>query len=87
MKLAFDLSNGMACLFAHEVFGDQPSYIFDTIDGRFPNHDPNPLVPKNVEPLKELVRSKGADVGVIYDGDADRGNLSRMLLMLMTSFP
>lgn len=72
LNIAFDLSNGMACLFAHEVFGDQPSYSFDTIDGRFPNHDPNPLVPKNVEPLKELVRSKGADVGVIYDGDADR---------------
>ena len=72
LKLAFDLSNGMSCLFAHEVFGEAPSYIFDTIDGRFPNHDPNPLVPKNVEPLKELVRKTGADVGVIYDGDADR---------------
>ena len=72
LKLAFDLSNGMSCLFAHEVFGEDPSYIFDTIDGRFPNHDPNPLVPKNVEPLKELVRRTGADVGVIYDGDADR---------------
>ena len=72
LKLAFDLSNGMSCLFAHEVFGEEPSYIFDTIDGRFPNHDPNPLVPKNVEPLKELVRRTGADVGVIYDGDADR---------------
>ena len=72
LKLAFDLSNGMSCLFAHEVFGEAPSYIFDTIDGRFPNHDPNPLVPKNVEPLKELVSRIGADVGVIYDGDADR---------------
>lgn len=72
LKLAFDLSNGMSCLFAHEVFGEAPSYIFDTIDGSFPNHDPNPLVPKNVEPLKELVRRTGADVGVIYDGDADR---------------
>ena len=72
LKLAFDLSNGMSCLFAHEVFGETPAYIFDTIDGRFPNHDPNPLVPKNVEPLKELVRRTGADVGVIYDGDADR---------------
>ena len=72
LKLAFDLSNGMSCLFAHEVFGETPAYIFDTVDGRFPNHDPNPLVPKNVEPLKELVRKTGADVGVIYDGDADR---------------
>ncbi len=72
LNIAFDLSNGMACLFAKEVYGDKPSYIFDTIDGRFPNHEPNPLVPKNVEPLRELVRKTGADIGVIYDGDADR---------------
>jgi phosphomannomutase len=72
LKLAFDLSNGMANLFAKEVYGDKPSYIFDEMDGRFPNHEPNPLVAKNVEPLRELVRKTGADVGVIYDGDADR---------------
>ena len=72
LKIAFDLSNGMSCLFAHEVFGEEPEYLFDTMDGRFPNHEPNPLVAKNVEPLKELVRRTGADVGVIYDGDADR---------------
>lgn len=72
IKIAFDLSNGMSCLFAHKVYGDAPSYIFDTIDGRFPNHEPNPLVAKNVEALKNLVREKKADVGVIYDGDADR---------------
>ena len=72
LKIAFDLSNGMACLFAHEVFGETPAYLFDTIDGSFPNHEPNPLVAKNVEPLKELVLRIGADAGVIYDGDADR---------------
>ena len=72
LKIAFDLSNGMSCLFAHEVFGEEPAYLFDTMDGRFPNHEPNPLVAKNVEPLRELVRRTGADVGVIYDGDADR---------------
>ena len=72
LKIAFDLSNGMACLFAKEIFGEEPSYIFDTIDGRFPNHEPNPLVPKNVEALKQLVRETKADIGVIYDGDADR---------------
>ena len=72
LKVAFDLSNGMSCLFARKVFGDGPTYIFDEIDGRFPNHEPNPLVAKNVEPLKELVAREKADVGVIYDGDADR---------------
>lgn len=72
LKIAFDLSNGMANLFAKEVFGDGPSYLFDTLDGSFPNHEPNPLIPKNVEPLRNLVRETGADIGVIYDGDADR---------------
>lgn len=72
LNIAFDLSNGMSCLFAHEVFGEEVSYIFDTIDGRFPNHEPNPLVAKNVEPLKQLVKARKADIGVIYDGDADR---------------
>ena len=72
LKIAFDLSNGMAALYAREIFGDGPSYIFDDLDGSFPNHEPNPLIPKNVEPLRALVRETGADVGVIYDGDADR---------------
>lgn len=72
LKLAFDLSNGMACLFAKEIYGDEPEYLFDTVDGSFPNHEPNPLVAKNVEPLKQLVLKMGADAGVIYDGDADR---------------
>ena len=72
LKIAFDLSNGMSTMFARRIFGDGPDYIFDDMDGRFPNHEPNPLVPKNVEALKTLVRRTGADIGVIYDGDADR---------------
>ena len=72
LNIAFDLSNGMSNLFAKEIYGDKPAYIFDEMDGRFPNHEPNPLVAKNVESLRELVRKTGADVGVIYDGDADR---------------
>lgn len=72
LKIAFDLSNGMSSLFARQIFGDAPAYIFDEMDGRFPNHEPNPLVPENVKALKDLVRNTGADIGVIYDGDADR---------------
>ena len=72
LKIAFDLSNGMACLLARKLFGDGPEYIFDQMDGNFPNHEPNPLVEKNVEVLKALVSKTGADAGVIYDGDADR---------------
>lgn len=72
LKLAFDLSNGMSSLFAKQIFGDAPEYIFDTMDGTFPNHEPNPLVHKNVVALEELVKKTGADAGVIFDGDADR---------------
>ena len=72
LKIAMDLSNGMASLYAKDIFGDAPEYIFEEMDGRFPNHEPNPLIPENVEALSALVRRTGADVGVIYDGDADR---------------
>lgn len=72
LKIAFDLSNGMSCLFARKVFGEGHDYLFDTIDGSFPNHEPNPLIPANVQPLKDMVARQGSDVGVIYDGDADR---------------
>ena len=72
LKIAMDVSNGMASLFVRDIFGDRPSYIYEEMDGSFPNHEPNPLVPENVEALKELVAQTGADVGVIYDGDADR---------------
>ena len=72
IRIAMDLSNGMANLYAKRIFGDAPDYLFDELDGRFPNHDPNPLIPKNIEALQALVRKNGADVGVIYDGDADR---------------
>ena len=73
LKIAFDLSNGMSCLFAKEIYNkEDATFLFDTMDGSFPNHEPNPLVAKNVEPLKKLVSEIKADVGVIYDGDADR---------------
>ncbi len=72
LKIAMDVSNGMASLYVKELFGDAPEYIYDTLDGRFPNHEPNPLIPANVADLKELVKNTRADIGVIYDGDADR---------------
>ena len=72
LKIAMDVSNGMASLFVRDIFGDRPAYIYEEMDCSFPNHEPNPLVPENVEALKELVAKTGADVGVIYDGDADR---------------
>ena len=72
LKIAMDVSNGMASLFVRDIFGDSPAYIYEEMDGRFPNHEPNPLVPKNVEDLKKLVARTKTDIGVIFDGDADR---------------
>ncbi len=72
LKIAMDVSNGMASLFVREIFGDSPAYIYEEMDGRFPNHEPNPLIPANVEALKKLVAETKADIGVIFDGDADR---------------
>ena len=72
LRIAMDVSNGMASLFVRDIFGDQPAYIYEEMDGSFPNHEPNPLVQKNVEDLKKLVLQTKADIGVIFDGDADR---------------
>ena len=72
LKIAMDVSNGMASLFVHEIFGDDVAYIYDQMDGRFPNHEPNPLVPANVVDLQKLVAQTKADIGIIFDGDADR---------------
>ena len=72
LRIAMDVSNGMASLFVRDIFGDQPAYIYEEMDGSFPNHEPNPLVQKNVEDLKKLVAETKADIGLIFDGDADR---------------
>ena len=72
LKIAMDVSNGMASLFVRDIFGDAPAYIYEDMDGSFPNHEPNPLVQKNVEALKTLVAQTKADIGIIFDGDADR---------------
>lgn len=72
LKIAMDVSNGMASLFVRDIFGNQPTYIYEEMDGRFPNHEPNPLVPANVVDLQKLVAQTKADIGIIFDGDADR---------------
>ncbi len=72
LKVAIDCSNGMAGLFVRDILGDEPIYINENPDGNFPGHDPNPLNPKNIVQLSELVRENNCDLGVIFDGDADR---------------
>ena len=71
LKFAVDCSNGMASLFAREMF---PGAVLlnDTPDGTFPAHSPNPLKAEAREQIAKVVREKGLDCGVIFDGDADR---------------
>jgi phosphomannomutase len=72
LKIAVDCSNGMGSLLIRDLLGDSPHYLFDQLDGTFPNHQPNPLEEENVADLKRLVLEKGCDIGLIFDGDADR---------------
>ncbi|MCD4696860.1 MAG: phosphomannomutase/phosphoglucomutase, partial [Bacteroidales bacterium] len=72
LKIAIDCSNGMAGILIRDILGDGPHYINEEPDGNFPNHEPNPLELKNVKQLQEVVINGGFDVGVIFDGDADR---------------
>ena len=71
LKFAVDCSNGMASLFAREMFPDAV-LLNGTIDGTFPAHSPNPLKAEAREQIAKVVREKGLDCGVIFDGDADR---------------
>lgn len=71
LKFAVDCSNGMAAVFAHEMF-PEAVILNDVLDGRFPNHSPNPLKAEAREQVAKVVRENGLDCGVIFDGDADR---------------
>lgn len=70
--IGVDCSNGMASLIIRDILGEGPHYIYDTLDGRFPNHEPNPLIEENVADIKRLVVEHSLDIGIIFDGDADR---------------
>ncbi len=72
LNLAIDASNGMAALLLNDIFGDEPDYLFNEVDGTFPNHEANPLLEENRRDLKELVLAKKVDLGLIFDGDGDR---------------
>jgi len=72
LNIGIDCSNGMAALLIKELLGDTPIYLYDELDGTFPNHEANPLIPENVIDLQNLVNQNGCDLGIIFDGDADR---------------
>ena len=72
LKIGIDCSNGMVSMLARDLFGNDPEYLYDWMDGTFPNHPPNPLDERNTADLKGLVTTRNLDVGVIFDGDGDR---------------
>ncbi len=72
LRVAVDCSNGMASLFIKDLLGAEAFYINDIADGNFPGHDPNPLNPANQEQIKSMVINRQCDIGLIFDGDADR---------------
>lgn len=71
LNIAVDCSSGMASLFAHQLIG-KAHYINDVPDGNFPAHEPNPLEAESQQQIKELVLKEGCDIGLLFDGDADR---------------
>lgn len=75
LKVAVDAGNGMGGHTVPAVLGGLPLEIvplYFELDGNFPNHEANPLEPANLVDLQALVRSSGADIGLAFDGDADR---------------
>ena len=75
LKVVVDAGNGMAGYTAPEVFGAVPVELvplYCELDGSFPNHEANPLDPANLVDLCREVVAVGADIGLAFDGDADR---------------
>jgi phosphomannomutase / phosphoglucomutase len=75
LKVVLDAGNGTAGLVAPEVIrsmGCEVIELFSEPDGRFPNHHPDPTIPKNLTTLIDTVRTHKADVGIAFDGDSDR---------------
>ncbi|AYE94592.1 phosphomannomutase/phosphoglucomutase [Mycobacterium paragordonae] len=76
LRVAVDAGNGMAGHTAPAVLGAIDSItllpLYFELDGTFPNHEANPLDPANLVDLQNFVRETGADIGLAFDGDADR---------------
>jgi len=75
LRVVADTANGMGGLVAPKVFEGLPfrvDILFPELDGNFPNHPADPIQPENLVALKAAVLAEGADVGLAFDGDADR---------------
>jgi phosphomannomutase len=75
LKVVVDAGNGMGGHTVPTVFAGLPLDVvpmYFELDGTFPNHEANPLDPANIVDLQKRVREEGADLGIAFDGDADR---------------
>jgi phosphomannomutase len=75
LKVVADTANGMGGLVVPAVFAELPfelEILYPELDGTFPNHEANPLVVENLADLQAKVLETGADIGLAFDGDADR---------------
>ena len=75
LKVAVDAGNGMGGLVVPAVFDTLPFELlplYFELDGTFPNHPANPIEPENLVDLQQLVTEQGCDIGLAFDGDADR---------------
>ena len=75
LKIVIDAGNGMAGHTAPAVFARlncEVIPLFFELDGTFPNHEANPIDAKNLKDLQKAVKKHGADIGLAFDGDADR---------------
>ena len=75
LNIVIDAGNGMAGHTAPAVFSRinaQLTEMYFELDGTFPNHEANPIDEENLKDLKKMVKKKGADIGLAFDGDADR---------------
>ncbi len=75
LKIVIDAGNGMGGYTAPEVFSRLNAEVIELyfeLDGTFPNHEANPLDPKNMKDLQKAVLKNKADIGLAFDGDADR---------------
>ncbi|WP_234538248.1 phosphomannomutase/phosphoglucomutase [Streptomyces shenzhenensis] len=75
LRIVVDAGNGMSGLTVPAVFRDVPVEIvplYFELDGTFPHHEANPLDPANIVDLRRVVRETRADLGLAFDGDADR---------------
>ena len=76
MKIAWDIANGamgaVIDLFTNQLSNAEHIIINKEVDGTFPNHHPDPTVPKNMEQLIDTVLSNSCDIGLAFDGDGDR---------------